>query len=821
MIKDSSVIIGEEEKRSKVPEVIAFGTSDLPIRPHTATPPVHQIKKAISWKPLPALFPVLPEREGVFREKTVIVSGKVAKERQTILVVDDDVEILHILSNLLKDEYRVLLANNGEKALTICTSENFPDIVLLDVMMPNMDGFEVARRMRDCPSASNIPVIFITSLNDKDSRKKGMNLGAVDFVKKPIDPLILKPRIRNFMRYVELHKGLKESERLLKEARRLAKVGNWQWDIRSDSQAWSEEVFSIYGRDPSLPIEHFSEMQQIFTPESWILLIAAIEKCLTDGDPYECDVEVVRPDGTHRWIIATGEAVQGHDGNIVKLRGIIQDITERKQAEAILIEAQERAEQANVAKSRFLAIMSHEIRTPMNGILGMAQMLLMPTLKDSERREYARTILNSGKILLSLLNDILDLAKVEAGKAKLELISLEPRSIINDIKTLFSETANLKFLQLDSDWSGPAEQRYLSDPHRLRQMLSNLVSNAIKFTARGWIRITAREVSRDKQVATLEFAVSDSGIGILKDAQPLLFEPFSQGDSSTTRNYGGTGLGLSIVRGLAHLMGGNVGCKSESGQGSYFWFRICADLVEATEGNRHTERPGDEDNISVIPTQLSGRVLVVEDNSTNSKVIDAFLNQIGMTTVLAENGQQALDAITDGDPANLILMDVHMPIMDGYIATRLIRHWEAESGRPHRPIIALTSDAFEEDRQRCLAIGMDDFLSKPIMIDTLKEVLGRWLNTKSVTVLDNPSLAKNPVDTPRVITILHELIPLLSENKFDALGHFKELQETLAATDLATKIDGIGHLLEEFNFKLALGCLRQLIIDQNWEEENI
>jgi hypothetical protein len=248
--------------------------------------------------------------------------------------------------------------------------------------------------------------------------------------------------------------------------------------------------------------------------------------------------------------------------------------------------------------------MSHEIRTPLNAIMGMAQVLLMPQLKDAERLEYAHTIYSSGQILLKLLNDILDLSKIEAGRVDLESIAFEPAQILSQVQTLFAQSVAAKGLQIEASWRGPRGS-YLGDPHRLVQMLSNLVANALKFTERGSIRMEAREVRLKMQMATLEFSVSDTGIGIPEDRQGLLFQSFTQADSSTTRHYGGTGLGLSIVRTLARAMGGEVGVKSQAGRGSRFWFRIPAERNTAGTLSEQDWKFDDADYELTLPAPLS------------------------------------------------------------------------------------------------------------------------------------------------------------------------------------------------------------------------
>ena len=480
---------------------------------------------------------------------------------------------------------------------------------------------------------------------------------------------------------------------------------------------------------------------------------------------------------------------------------IMRDISQQKAYETQLTNAKEAAEAANVAKSRFLATMSHEIRTPMNGILGMAQLLLMPNLVERERREYARTILLSGQTLLTLLNDILDLSKIEAGKVQLDSTVFEPESLMRETQSLFSGAAQTKNLQMHCQWQGPSEHCYLADAHRLHQMLANLVGNAIKFTQQGWVRLEGTELERDGDTALLEFTVSDTGVGIPPDKIDLLFKPFSQTDSSTTRMFGGTGLGLSIVSQLARMMEGDAGVESVEGQGSKFWFRLRAKCV-ANEAASRSQEPSQSGG-AASETPLAGiKVLVAEDNDVNRMVIESLLNKIGVSLTLAHDGQQALDALTLGERPDLILMDLHMPVMDGYLATEQIRQWESSQQLPRLPIIALTADAFEEDRQHCLAVGMDDFLTKPIALDALQSVLVKWQPRKDRQAAETtvPVADFLPLDRSLFVAQAQALLPLLAHNIFDALAQFKDLQALTAGTELAAAMDSMSPLVESFQF---------------------
>ncbi len=395
-----------------------------------------------------------------------------------------------------------------------------------------------------------------------------------------------------------------------------------------------------------------------------------------------------------------------------------------------LRQAKVAAESANLAKSQFLATMSHEIRTPLNGVLGMAYLLQRSDIKDNERLDYARVIMTSGKNLLTILNDILDLSKIEAGQIQLESHIFDPEQLMLETAALFAESANMKGLALDVSWHGKARMRYCSDSVRISQMLANLVNNAIKFTPQGFVHIEARELASAPAETMLEFRVTDSGIGIPADKHDRLFKPFSQVDASTTRQYGGTGLGLSIVHNLARLLGGYAGFESQEDKGTRIWFRIRANPASTDDAsNLATNDAGTTGEIPARKTSpQTGLILVVEDNAISRTVIVALLENQGFRCKVVANGQEAVNAVMQGMQPALVLMDCEMPVMNGYQATERIRQWERETGKTHLPIIALTANAFEDNRQRCFAAGMDDFLAKPVNTNLLVVMLNKWVN---------------------------------------------------------------------------------------------
>ncbi len=387
-----------------------------------------------------------------------------------------------------------------------------------------------------------------------------------------------------------------------------------------------------------------------------------------------------------------------------------------------LTKAKYDAESSNRAKSDFLATMSHELRTPLNGVLGMAQLLNMTPLNE-EQQKYVLTMISSGNSLVTIIDDILDLAKIESGKLVMEVIPFDLYRITYDVVQLLMPHADKKGIQINFHYAIDCNTFFYGDPGRIRQILINLISNAIKFTHHGYVSINISCTPDSDHISTIRVAITDSGIGIPADTQKRLFESFTQADTSTTRKYGGTGLGLAICKQLVELMGGAIGVNSTPDEGSTFWFRVNFQKHTTTDlSTSHTNNNSGTTEISATP-KLQGTILVVEDNDINQGLLSSMLEKLELSYEIANNGSAAVELWRSGK-FDLILMNCQMPIMDGFEATQLIRKEEKEH---HIPIIALTVDTTTEEKVQTQITGMNDHLAKPFQLKQLISILERWL----------------------------------------------------------------------------------------------
>ena len=466
---------------------------------------------------------------------------------------------------------------------------------------------------------------------------------------------------------------------------------------------------------------------------------------------------MLHKNGSRVVVETTGGAFFDTDGHFLGYQGCDRDVTDRKRAERGLKEYSaaleatnkkvesfcEAARAATQAKSEFLAKMSHEIRTPMTAILGYADVLL-GSLRSPDDVEAVQTIKRNGVYLLDLVNDILDLSKIEAGKLDVSRSACSPGAMLSEVVSLMRVPAAEKNLSLDMECLGPIPETIQSDALRLRQILINLVGNAVKFTSAGGVRVTARLIEGDDGQAKMQFDVTDTGIGIPADQMAALFQPFAQGDVSTSRRFGGTGLGLAISKRLAEILGGDITVRSTAGEGSTFSLTVAAgplqevpmisDAAEAANHTKPASPPADH-----APVRLAGRLLLAEDGPDNRRLISLLLRNAGADVELTENGRIALDlflaAKREGREFDLILMDMQMPVMDGYEATRRLK---AEGCTA--PIVALTAHAMAGDRERCLEAGCDDYISKPVDRTALLTLVARHLKK---SVANRESLVPN------------------------------------------------------------------------------
>ena len=543
-------------------------------------------------------------------------------------------------------------------------------------------------------------------------------------------------------RIAQLWTAARDSSQRLNEVIWGTRIATWEWHVQTGAVAFNERWAEIVGYTlAELAPVSITTWSALAHPDDAKRSGELLERCFKrELDRYECEARMRHKDGRWVWVEDRGRVVEWtDDGKPLRMVGTQQEITQRKQNEAELeqhrhhllqlveerteeaMQARVLAEAANVAKSSFIVNMSHEIRTPMNGILGMAELMRRDGVTPAQAARLD-AIHAAGQDLLSVINDILDISRIESGKLILEDAPVYVQVIVGNVCSMLSERARAKGLVLEVDFqSMPLHLR--GDPMRIRQALINYVTNAIKFSESGTITVRVRLLEEDDASVLLHFEVQDAGVGIAPEARARLFSKYEQGDTSTSRRFGGGGLGLSITRRLAEMMGGAVGVESALGQGSVFWFTVRLRKESALARAASSAAPR-ESAEQVLAKEFEGsRLLLVEDDPIGREVALTILGEAGFKVDVAEDGDVAVSLAASADYA-LILMDMHLPTMDGLEATRQIR--QSPTGK-QVPIIALTANALAEDRQRCVASGMSDFVGKPFVPEQLFAVILKWL----------------------------------------------------------------------------------------------
>ena len=660
-----------------------------------------------------------------------------------ILLVDDLPENLFALEVILSDEnYLCVKANSGNEALKILLHQQDFAIILIDVQMPMMDGFETVELIRQIDKLKHVPIIFLTaSMDNSQQIFKGYQAGAVDYMIKPLSPEILKAKVAVF---VDLHT---KNQELLVQAEQLKKLNT---DL-IDQKLRSEYSLSLIeaSHDPLFAISTEGKITDMNNASVIVTGIVRQKLIGTDFFDYFTESQMAREvyqkvfkngfiadsplilrhkNGKLIHVLFNGSVYKDDKGNVLGAAIVARDVTNQKRIETELIEAKIfaenstfTAENAVKAKQQFLSNMSHEIRTPMNAIIGFTKVILRTDLTDKQK-EYLNAIKISGDALIVLINDILDLAKVDAGKMTFEKTPFKMKASIAAMLHLFETKIQEKNLKLIKEYDSKIPDVLVGDPIRLHQIILNLVSNAVKFTSKGKITVSVDLLHEDEDKVILKFAVTDTGIGISEEKIGTIFENFQQATSQTSRLYGGTGLGLAIVKQLIEPQNGTIRVNSTIHKGSTFSFTL-----PFQKTNSDVEL---ENELTEIDSEMKNiKVLVVEDIALNQLLMKTLLDDFGFELDIAENGKIAIEKLQEKD-FDIILMDLQMPEMNGFEATKYIRNTILST----IPIIALTADVTTVDVDKCKAVGMNDYIAKPVD--------ERLLYNKIINILKKPKHAK-------------------------------------------------------------------------------
>ncbi|MBN2476817.1 MAG: response regulator [Pirellulales bacterium] len=659
-----------------------------------------------------------------------------------ILLVEDDPAHAGLIQRAFTsrgDRVRLTVAGTLEEARA-CVRQSPPDLLIVDLRLPDGRGTELLSGV-DAPS---FPSVVMTSFGNEEAAVEAIKAGAMDYVVKSATTMAEMPRIaervlREWQYVVQrgrAEKELRQSKDRLDLALQSANLGFWDWNVQTGEHFVSRRWAEVLGYRLDEVEENFRFFEEHIHPDDAQRTIEALHAQLEHGTPYRPEFRMRTKTGDWVWIQCMGKVVERDpDGRPLRMIGVHQDITERKLTEIALTRARLDAEAANRAKGEFLANMSHEIRTPMTAILGHLDLLnescpRQCPISQGEMDDHFQAISQHADHLLQILGNILDLSMIEAGGLRTESTPCSPCGILAEVVSLMRVRAVDKRLDLKVEHDGPIPETIHTDPARLRQILINLIGNAIKFTELGGVRVVVRLLADRQDQPQLQIEVIDTGIGIAEEQMARLFSPFYQADTSSTREFGGTGLGLATSKRLAEMLGGDIHARSTLGEGSSFTLTIVTGPLEGVSLLEHPSeapygtRPTEAEN-AVQQVALDCRLLLAEDGPDNQRLISLVLRKAGAEVTLADNGQAAVDlalaAQRDGKSFDIVLMDMQMPILDGYDATRRLR---AEGLT--QPIVALTAHAMAEDRQICLEAGCDDYMAKPIHRGALLAIVAKY-----------------------------------------------------------------------------------------------
>ncbi|WP_052507372.1 response regulator [Desulfonatronovibrio magnus] len=630
-----------------------------------------------------------------------------------IMLVDDTPGNLKLLMDLLRDRgYKVLAFLNGPDALA-AAEDNPPDLILLDIVMPKMDGYEVCRQLKSNDKLKDIPVLFISALSEPQDKVRAFAVGGADYVSKPIQPEEVDARVETHLRLSRLLHQSQECNRVLIEE--LPDVV-----MRFDSNARHQFVSSGISEISDLDAAQYigkTHRELGFSEAMCMFWEGVISRVFATGERVEREM-----------LLGSESKPVFHDlrlfpeknarGEIQSVLAISRDITAQKKAELEMLKAKQKAEAASLAKSQFLNNMSHEIRTPLNGITGIME--IMSTWEmNPDQKEMIDLGNISAKRLASLFSDILDLSTIESGKMAIRSKHFCPKELTSIVNDLFMLSVKEKGIEYECHVDPDLPETLIGDKTRVQQVLFNLVGNAIKFTSRGKVELSVTTLSQlEPDKCRVLFSVVDNGPGIAGEKLDELFEPFVQADGSYSRRHEGAGLGLGLVRRLVEMMDGNISVESEEGYGT-------AVHVALTFQTSHASREDDTIDADAYTGQTSLKILLAEDEPVNQKIISKMLETMGHKIVLANDGLQAVQLIMDND-FDLVLMDVQMPVMDGLEATAAVRESQELGAKSNIPIIAVTAHALPGDKESFLKAGMNDYLAKPVNIEEFKRVFRKY-----------------------------------------------------------------------------------------------